>query len=166
MYETQIKEQFSRAYVGSIASRLGINTSKPDVDDDSVDLTLIGKGYEGHCFHNPNVDIQLKCSSSLKIRNGLIQFSIKKKNYNDLRKDHCIHPRYLFVLMVPKKINEWITINTDHMAVKNICFYLSIKGMAESKNKGKVQIHIPLENKVSCEILSQIMEKAADGESI
>jgi hypothetical protein len=160
------KEQFSRAYIGAIASRLGINSAKPDVDDDSVDLTLIGKGYENHFFQNPNIDIQLKCTANGNIHEGVLRFSLKKKNYNDLRIINCCHPRYLFILLVPRNIDEWLTLDSDHMILRNMCYYISLKGYPVSENRNTVSIAIPIENRITCSTMMQIMEKAADGESL
>ncbi|WP_232448831.1 DUF4365 domain-containing protein, partial [Burkholderia ubonensis] len=59
---TKQKEQFNKAYVRAIAAQAGFNPSELDVDDDSVDLELSGRGFTG-VLRNPKVQFQLKCTS-------------------------------------------------------------------------------------------------------
>ena len=40
MYKTNKQEEFSRAYICAIASHLGFNPGKFDVDNDSIDIFL------------------------------------------------------------------------------------------------------------------------------
>jgi hypothetical protein len=52
------KEQFSAAYARAVASIVGLNVSKCEVDDDSIDITLERTGGLAE-----RVDIQLKCTA-------------------------------------------------------------------------------------------------------
>ncbi len=45
MDSNQRKELLSRAYVSAIAAQVGFRSAIPDVDDDSVDLILKGRGF-------------------------------------------------------------------------------------------------------------------------
>ncbi|MFC6839009.1 hypothetical protein ACFQGW_03085 [Xanthomonas theicola] len=47
MHITARKEQFNRAFVGALAAQAGINSSVPTVDNDSIDITFIGKDFRG-----------------------------------------------------------------------------------------------------------------------
>ena len=58
MHSTAQKEQFSRAYVAAIAAQAGCNSAKPEVDDDSVDLTLKMKDLIDCRRSRSEVDIQ------------------------------------------------------------------------------------------------------------
>lgn len=62
MDKNQKKDLFSRAYVKAIAAQLGFRSSIPDVDDDSVDLILQGKGFTSG-IRNPQIEVQLKCTA-------------------------------------------------------------------------------------------------------
>ena len=64
---SQRKEQFSIAYVRAVASAAGFSVSTPEVDDDSVDLTLSGRIVEG-VGSRPKIDLQLKCTSEDVLR--------------------------------------------------------------------------------------------------
>lgn len=88
---TQKKEQFNVAYISALAAQVGINTSKPTVDDDSVDMILIGKGFQGR-VRNPQIDLQLKCTSQDLIQGDTLSYPLSKKNYDDLRGIIFCHP--------------------------------------------------------------------------
>ncbi|QNH26581.1 hypothetical protein [Xanthomonas theicola] len=47
MHITARKEQFNRAFVGALAAQAEINSSVPTVDNDSIDITFIGKDFRG-----------------------------------------------------------------------------------------------------------------------
>ena len=55
------KEQFSHAYVRAVAAVAGFAVAKPEVDDDSVDLSIKSKLHSVR----PQVDVQLKCSETI-----------------------------------------------------------------------------------------------------
>ncbi|MBF0552340.1 MAG: DUF4365 domain-containing protein, partial [Deltaproteobacteria bacterium] len=56
------KEKFSEAYVRAVASAAGFSITKPEVDDDSIDLILGHRGGRG-TVRSPQVGLQLKCTS-------------------------------------------------------------------------------------------------------
>ena len=75
------KELFSVAYLTALAAQVGFNHQVPTVDDDSIDISLLGKGYTG-LVRSPQIDIQLKCTSKYEIEDDGLKFDLKLKNYN------------------------------------------------------------------------------------
>ncbi|MEW5251274.1 DUF4365 domain-containing protein [Microbulbifer sp. 2201CG32-9] len=63
MDRNQKKELFSRAFVKAIAAQVGFRTAIPDVDDDSVDIIIKGRGYSAP-IRNPQLEVQLKCTAA------------------------------------------------------------------------------------------------------
>ena len=61
MYINQRKEQFSVAYVRAIAALAGYSFYKPEIDDDSVDLGIVGRDGTGP-LSSPRLELQLKCT--------------------------------------------------------------------------------------------------------
>lgn len=160
----QRKEQFSVAYVNAIAAKVGLSNAGWSVDDDSVDLSLKGKGYNAK-VRNPQVDLQLKCTSQKDIiKNGSLHFPLKKKNYDDLRGDDVMCPRYLVVLVVPDDIDHWIESKNDSMILYHSCYWASIRSCPETKNETSVTIQIPITQKLNCDSLSELMKLASRGE--
>lgn len=108
MHETAMMEQFNIAVVRAIASACGFNTSEFEVDDDSIDIEICAKyPVEIGKLSRSRISIQLKSTSSIQKDGGDISFTLKRKNYDDLRIDDS-NPRYLFVLEIPKKCTHWI----------------------------------------------------------
>lgn len=159
----QQKEQFSIAYVNAMAAKVGLSNAGWSVDEDSIDLSLKGRGYKGK-IRSPQLDLQLKCTSQKNLVKGdKISFPLKKKNYDDLR-GTVMCPRYLAVLIVPENVESWLEPKSDYIILRNICYWISIREYPETYNKTSVTIDIPLSQKLNCESLQLLMEKASQGE--
>lgn len=100
---TQQMEQFNIAYVLAITANAGFNHATPVVDDHSVDIAISAEfPTEKGKRSDPEIKLQLKSEGDLHIENGVVSYKLKKKNYDDLRKN-CANPRYLIVCDLPKK---------------------------------------------------------------
>lgn len=159
------KEQFQFAYIAALSAHAGLNRGQFDVDDDSVDLTLQGKGFNG-VIRNPQIQLQLKCSSRDLVADGMIKFQLSKKNYDDLRGHNVVAPRYLVVLMVPQEPAKWILHRDDCMALHHLCFWTSLRDAPISHNVASVTVHIPLSQRLTTDVLRDMMKAASRGLSI
>ena len=157
----QRKEQFSKAYIEAIAAQIGLNPSKPAVDDDSIDICLEGKGFTGGKIRNPRIDIQLKCTSQNIINGNSIKFPLKLKNYNDLRGENVAAPRYLMLLVVPDKTEKWTHFTNNALILFNNCYWTSIRHKPEVNNTTNVTIEFSIEQKVTTESLMELMVMAS-----
>lgn len=156
------KEQFNIAYVCAMAAQAGLNHATPVVDEDSVDLLLMGKGYTGK-LRNPQIQLQLKCTSQDLISGDFIKFPLPKKNYDDLRGDNVVCPQYLVVLLVPNDHDDWVQHHPEHMSLHNRCYWVSMKDHPESDNQTKVTIDIPLTQRLTTDDLRHLMSQASNG---
>lgn len=161
---TQRKEQFNLAYVHAIAAQAGLNSSRPTVDDDSIDLVLGGKNFTGN-LRNPAIELQLKCTASPKVSNGILKFKLSLKNYNDLRGTNILSPRYLVILLVPNDLQDWIGHDPQHMTLHNLCYWVSLRGMPDVENTSTVTVDIPLSQRLTTESLTRLLTLASDGDS-
>lgn len=159
------KELFSVAYLTALAAQVGLNHQVPVVDDDSIDISLMGKGYSG-TVRSPQIDIQLKCTSQEVIDGDTLRFDLKLKNYNDLRGDDVGNSRYLMVLVVPNAPEEWASIEDNCLTLKNSFYWTSLRFEPETENKSQVRVEIPLVQKVTSKTLLCLMKKASQGEFI
>ncbi len=160
----QRKEQFRLAYVNAMAANVGLRNASWSVDDDSIDISLKGRGYDGG-IRNPQLDLQLKCTSqSDLVKNGNILFPLKLKNYEDLRGENVLCPRYLVVLLVPEDINDWVAAQKNTLVLRHSCYWVSIRNYPETSNTTSVTIEIPLSQKLDCDSLQMLMECASRGE--
>jgi len=155
VYLTNQKEAFNAAYVSSMAAHAGLKTSKTDIDDDSVDMMLVGSRYSGH-IKNPQLHLQLKCTASPTISAGLLKFPLKMKNYEDLRETRVITPQYLVVMVVPSKVKSWIVHDVDSMTLHNCCYWMSLRGAAAVGNKTKVTVDVPVAQRLTTQVLSNM----------
>ena len=159
----QRKEQFSIAYIHTIAAQIGLNTASLSVDNDSVDLILKGKGYAGK-IRNPQIELQLKCTSQTSnISQTAIHYPLKLKNYNDLRGNDVLCPRYLVVLLVPENPDDWIYFAETSLTLRNACYWASIRHYPKTFNKISVSVDIPLSQQLTNHSLSYLMECASKG---
>lgn len=157
------KEQFNLAYVSALAAQAGFNPARLSVDDDSVDLELSGKDFSGALFRNPKIELQLKCSSQRLISSGVIKFPLPVKNYNQLRGEDVIVPRYLFVLLVPEPCDRWIRHHKKHLSLHNCCYWASVRKSPPTANTTSVTVEIPLSQRLTTEELVRLMTLASNG---
>lgn len=159
------KELFSIAYLTAVAAKAGLNHQSPVVDDDSIDLSLMGKDYTGK-VRNPQIDIQLKCTSQDVINGDRLKFNLKLKNYNDLRGEDVSNSRYLMVLVVPDNPENWATFGDDNLILQNSFYWASLRFSPETLNTSQVLIEIPTTQKVTSETLLSLMSMASKGEFV
>ena len=155
----QRKELLSRAYVSAIAAQVGFRSAIPDVDDDSIDLLLRGRGFSSS-VRNPQLDVQLKCTSKNSGCSEFLSFQLPLKNYDDLRGEDVLCPRYLFILVVPNDAAEWLSHDVDHMKLSHCCYWTSLRGFEASTNETSVTIRVPRKNVLTASSLHSLMEMA------
>ena len=153
------KEQFSNAFVRAIAAQAGCNYQTLDVDDMSVDFSLVKR--LSRKFKNPQLDIQLKSTSYPDIQNGYIMYRLPKKNYDDLRDTRVRTPSILVLVCLNEQVQDWIRYEDEQMILFKNAFWLSLRGMDETEYSETVPIRIPLENRFNVDFLTQAMETIA-----
>lgn len=167
MDQQRQKEEFQYAYVCALAAHAGLNRGDFRVDDDSIDITFQAKGDFGPGrIRSPMIQIQLKCSSQDLIADDVIKFPLKIKNYNDLRGEEVVVPRYLAVLLVPDDLEQWIANHDDHIALFKSCHWLSLRHYGPTDNEASVTVDIPLTQRLTSATLLQMMDRASAGESL
>lgn len=149
----QQKEQFSRAFVRTIAAAAGFDAYTPGVDDDSIDMGIAasGKSLRGR----PRLELQLKCTAK-EIADGM-RYPLKLKNYNDLRCD-CWVPRILIVVAVPKRPEDWLTKTKDQLVMHCRAYWASLAGRPETANTHTVTVELPLDQLFSVDELNRLMD--------
>ncbi len=156
------KEQFSMAFVGAIAAAAGYSVNTPKVDDDSVDITIAGKGCRG-TFTSPRLEVQLKCTSGFSPKGGSLRYPLKVKNYDDLRKRLVLVPRILVVAVVPKDTESWIKLYRKGLIMKLQGYWVSLLSLPGKPNKRTVTVYLPTKQQFSPEELERMMHKISSG---
>lgn len=163
--KTKQQEQFSIAYIRAIAAAAGYALEEITVDEDSVDCSITQRGNENTFPLIESLRIQLKCTYVHKPNSAYLTYPLSVKNYNDLRRN-CMNPRILVVLHIPENFEQWIRQNDNSITLNHLSYWVSIKGMSETQNKGTVSIEIPVTQKLTIEALRNLMNKLANGEDI
>jgi hypothetical protein len=158
--ENDQKEEFSRAYIQAIAAVAGYTTSRPSIDDDSVDLTIASRGGSG-TIRSPKLDIQAKCTAKQKPSEPEFSFPLELKNYNDLRPANVMVPRILVVVLVPDDLNDWTNHCEDELTLRRCGYWYSLRGMGDTQNETSVTLKVPRTNSFSVVGLQAIMSRVA-----
>ena len=161
MYTNQRKEQFSIAYVRAIAAFARYSFYKPEIDDDSVDLGIVGRDGTGP-LSSPRLELQLKCTSRDILGSNSLRFPITIKNYKDLIKNAFV-PRILIVVVVPDDLSQWIEQSEEELCLRYCAYWTSLRGMLETKNTSNVTIEISRSNLFTVEVLQDIIERISFG---
>ncbi|WP_369914324.1 DUF4365 domain-containing protein [Xanthomonas sp. NCPPB 3005] len=160
MHITSRKEQFNRAFVGALAAQAGINSSVPVVDNDSVDITFIGKDFPG-LIRDPQISFQLKCThQDLRVGDN-INFSLSRKNYDDLREVRLSIPRYLAVMEVPGNCDDWSQHITEGVLLRTHCYWVSLKGLPQIDQQS-ITVNVPLTQLLTSASLANLLSLASE----
>lgn len=162
---SQQKEQFSHAFVRAVVSVAGLRMSSPDVDDDSVDWCLAGRGGTNR-YRSAKLDIQLKCTGRLDFSETAFSFALSPKNYNELRYTNYMVPRILIVVQVPEQIDSWLLQSAESLAMRRCAYWASLWNFRESDNTSSVTIRIPTSQLFTVAAVQMLMAKVSRGETL
>jgi hypothetical protein len=161
------KEEFQYACVSALAAHAGLNRGDFRVDNDSVDVSFKGIGYRGpNRRRNPIIEFQLKCTSQDLIDGDVIKFPLKRKNYDDLRGEDVMVPKYLVVMLVPEDNIKWITFHKNLLHLPNSCYWLSLRDYPPTNNATNIVVEVPLANRVTTDTFITMMEACSRGAPI
>jgi len=153
---TDIEEALSEAYVTAIAARAGYVVAKRNFDRDSVDLTIEAGGNQ-----RPKLDLQLKATTGLKASVDPIPFSLKIKNYNELRIPTQV-PRLLVVMQLPKDPMDWMVVSPNELLLRHCAYWVSLRGAADTDVEHKT-VYLPGNNRFDIPGLIALMEQSRTG---
>lgn len=160
MHITARKEQFNRAYVGALAAQAGINFSKPEVDNDSIDISFFGKDFAG-LIRDPQICFQLKCTHRDLHVDENIRYPLSRKNYDDLRDVRVGIPRYLAILEVPEDCDDWSHHLDEGTLLKSKCYWASLKGLPEI-DQDSITVSVPLAQRLTSTELARLLLLASE----
>ncbi len=120
----QRKEQFSRAYLHTVAATAGFQIETSQVDAGSIDAVIRCDGPADPI----RLDVQLKCTAQDVPLPDPLPFRLPSKNYNELRRRISM-PMILAVLVVPRDDGCWLEHQVDAWVGRYACFWLSLRGI-------------------------------------
>lgn len=167
MTENEQKQQLSVAFVHAIAACAGYTCQVQTVDDDSVDVSIGARGRidDRAIICSPRIDVQLKATSSPRLGGDRLTFSLKRKNYDDLRAKTLV-PRLLVVLALPEVRSEWIETSEECMISRRCAYWASLSGMEETNNTHSVSVYLARDQRWDVEQLRRIMGRVSRQEPL
>ena len=163
MHITNKKEEFSHAFLHTLASKLGYNLARLNIDNDSIDVIIKAKCNILSKIRSPQLDIQLKCTTYSFNNDGYLHYPLKMKNYEELRGDNRWQPRYLIVVCIPENDNDWIEVRPEEMLLRYSAYWFSLKDEPAVSNKNNITIKIPKHQKLDLDSFKMLMDKASEG---
>jgi hypothetical protein len=153
------QEALSRTYASAIAARAGYTIYPPaDFDRDSIDL-----GFNAGGKMRPNLHAQLKATINLRKSGAFLKFSLKKKNYDDLRVETQV-PRILVVLALPKNEATWLDVSVTRLIMRRCAYWMSLRGQPDlNEGQQSVTVSLPDKNRFDVDGLKQLMDMARSG---
>lgn len=167
MTENEQKQQLSVAYVHAVAAKAGYTCQVQEVDIDSVDVVISasGKVHDRSVIRSPRLDVQLKATSAVPIKENDMVFPLPRKNYDDLRTKRLV-PIILVVLVLPKDPEQWLETSDDCMISRRCAYWTSLSGMPETRNARTVSISLPRSRQFSVAQVQGMMRRISRKEGL
>ncbi len=150
---TERKGLLGVIYLRTIAALAGYGVAPPESDYDSIDLIVSSKQGKRH-----RLEFQVKCTSQVLPATDSFGFELSKKNYDDLRIDTII-PRFLFVLLVPDDMEDWVRQSERRLNLRRCGYWLSLQGHDDRSNTSSVTVRVPRRNLLTPEALRSLMNR-------
>ena len=106
----------------------------------------------------------MKATAALRtLKNGLLSYDLEVKNYNQLIGNRYSTHRYLFLLDIPEKCEDWCGFTSSAIMLRNKCYWVSLKDNPPAGNTSTIAINIPQNQVLTPKVLDEIMYSAAEG---
>lgn len=129
-------------------------------DDSGIDATITVPG-KINSKRLPRFDVQIKSTSQDSLKDELIKYRLKAKNYNELREEDPFVPQLLIVVLLPADVDEWLSQTEESLCIKRCAYWLSLRGQPPLDDQATITIEIPRQNIFSPNALRTIMERIA-----
>jgi Domain of unknown function (DUF4365) len=124
---------------------------------------LIGSGSQ----RSPKLEIQVKSSSSPLIKNDEIHHSISVGHFNHLAGSGFQIPRFLAVVVVPRRPEQYAVCSAQHMRLSTAAYWLSLAHREvlrpETESSTRVTVKVPLRNLLTVDTLGRLLAGDVEG---
>ena len=164
MNDKIFEEDLSISYLRAIAAKAEVifDLKRQDVNSKDANLTKSILTKDGLMDAELNIQLKSTFSKSVYSDDGAtITYSLKVKNYNDLRRKTTT-PIILCLLILPEDKNDWVTQTSDDLTLKHCMYWLSLKGFPQTTNTETCSIKIPKSNILTADSLNNLMLQIAE----
>lgn len=101
----------------------------------------------------------MKSTSQTPIeQHGKYSYSLKAKNYNELRSTHTGASQLLIVLFLPSDVESWLVHSEECLVARRCAYWLSLRGAPEIDQDSRT-VYIPRANQLSVLALRALMTR-------
>lgn len=168
MEETKVEEYLSLSYMQALCAATKALYGKVEEDEDSKDLWLKKRIYNGTKGFWSSLYIQMKSTYSKALYSETeesIKYALKVKNYNDLVEQNGDYS-ILALLILPQDKGQWVTLTPENLILRRCVYWVSLQGKERSSNSETVTVTIPKKNILNVETLNLLFEKIAKGDEL
>ncbi len=123
-------------------------------------ITAHGKIAEDSVYQSPILGLQLKAKMMDPPTGEKFSFSLKIKNYDDLREPRT-YPTLLVVLAMPHDKAKWLIHSQNSLITRDCAYWCNLNNAPSITNSASRVVHVPTANHFSRESLTDIMHKAS-----
>lgn len=158
------KEEFSYAYIYAYASAAGytFQLSTRSVDISGIDASIASITTD-EAFYEPRLYLQIKSTSREVLSNDQIRYTLRIKNYNELRKEKTLAPRILVVVLIPDNPYSWVQQSETELCLRNCAYWISPRGMPETQNTDNITLYLPRQQIFTIDALKTLMQRIETG---
>jgi len=160
--------KFGEDYVRVLASAAGLLVSKDDVDHDGVDLCIKMPGPSVVGW-SPRIEVQVKTTSRPKRRAAAFDFDgLNQSQYNKLAGPDFVVRRFLFLVIVPKKADEYAALNTSGLLLRDVGYYVSLRDRVpidQPSSDKRIRVSVPTANVLTITTLKRLITAAPTQDS-
>jgi hypothetical protein len=168
LFESDVKEELSLAYVRAVAARAGFSVEETRKDRDSVDLTICARGalFADAPITSPDLKVQVKAATLGPLPEREFDFDVLSHNYNALVDTKRSAPLILVVFVMPKDKARWLSCTESRLALRQCAYWVSLAGQPPTSNKTKQRIKVPRAQIFSPPSLRELLVRVAREESL
>lgn len=96
-------------------------------------------------------------------RGEMIRYPLRRKNYDGLRPTDLMAPRILIVVLLPRDIEEWVSLSPAQLVLQRCAYWRSLAGCPPTENEETVTVPVPRANLFDVTALKEMMQRVDEG---
>jgi hypothetical protein len=113
---------FGETFIRALAAAANLDALRADRDRVGVDWTLRYPAPHGRRGF-PLIDVQVKSWSDPRGTGVAWRYPLEVKNYNWLAGPDYLVPRFLFLVVVPRRVADWTDIDADRFLLRHAAYW-------------------------------------------
>jgi hypothetical protein len=167
MTPQDIEAELSYAYLHAVAAHAGIACMAAGRahDNAGIDATLhlVHDFGPGAVLTEISLHIQLKATTkpSSSSKKGWSYFLSNVDEYDRLRANSALPPRFLAILFLPEDRTSWLKATEKQLVAQRAAYWVSLLGAPASANTSGQTVYLPKSQLLSPEGLMKLFERVA-----